>query len=61
MKAIQQTDQHFLPLLRRLASGDWFTSRSSSCGLFAVIYPLCTTEVKAELRQYVVLLDQLMF
>ncbi|KAL0483370.1 serine/threonine-protein phosphatase 2A regulatory subunit [Acrasis kona] len=51
MKAIQQTDQHFLPLVRRLSSGDWFTSRSSSCGLFAVVYPLCNNEIKAELRQ----------
>jgi len=51
MKAIQQTDQHFLPLLRRLSSGDWFTSRSSSCGLFAVVYPLCNNDIKAELRQ----------
>lgn len=50
MKVVQQTEQHFLPLLRRLANGDWFTSRASSCGLFAVLYPLVSNEIKSELR-----------
>uniref|UniRef100_A0A672SFB6 Serine/threonine-protein phosphatase 2A 65 kDa regulatory subunit A beta isoform-like n=1 Tax=Sinocyclocheilus grahami TaxID=75366 RepID=A0A672SFB6_SINGR len=30
---------HFVPLVKRLASGDWFTSRTSACGLFSVCYP----------------------
>lgn len=29
-------ETHFVPLVTRLASGDWFTSRTSACGLFAV-------------------------
>lgn len=42
---------HFLPLLKRLATGDWFTSRTSACGLFSVIYRHSPTQVRADLRQ----------
>lgn len=31
-------EEHFVPLVQRLASGDWFTSRTSACGLFSVCY-----------------------
>lgn len=51
MKVVGQTEQHFLPLLRRLSNGEWFTSRSSACGLFAVLYPLVNNDVRSELRQ----------
>ncbi|KAM7533662.1 hypothetical protein Aperf_G00000120909 [Anoplocephala perfoliata] len=30
--------EHIYPLVRRLATGDWFSSRASACGLFAIIY-----------------------
>lgn len=30
--------EHIYPLVRRLATGDWFSSRASACGLFAVVY-----------------------
>ncbi|XP_027766179.1 serine/threonine-protein phosphatase 2A 65 kDa regulatory subunit A alpha isoform [Empidonax traillii] len=43
---------HFVPLVKRLAGGDWFTSRTSACGLFSVCYPRVSSPVKAELRQY---------
>lgn len=36
---------------QRLASGEWFTSRVSACGLFSTAYPRCTPMLKAELRQ----------
>lgn len=42
---------HFVPLVKRLASGDWFTSRTSACGLFSVCYPRVSSTVKAEIRQ----------
>ncbi|NXU26566.1 2AAA phosphatase, partial [Thalassarche chlororhynchos] len=42
---------HFVPLVKRLAGGDWFTSRTSACGLFSVCYPRVSSPVKAELRQ----------
>lgn len=29
-------ETHFIPLVLRLSSGDWFTSRTSACGLYAV-------------------------
>ncbi|EPB78712.1 HEAT repeat protein [Ancylostoma ceylanicum] len=31
-------------------SGDWFTSRTSACGLFSVAYPRVSPAIKAELR-----------
>jgi hypothetical protein len=31
--------------------GEWFTSRTSGCGLFAVAYPKSSDPVKVELRQ----------
>ncbi|NWV96380.1 2AAA phosphatase, partial [Machaerirhynchus nigripectus] len=44
---------HFVPLVKRLAGGDWFTSRTSACGLFSVCYPRVSSPVKAELRHWV--------
>jgi len=53
--AAQHTDadfeEHFVPLIQRLASGDWFTSRTSACGLFAVAHPRVSAATKAQLRQ----------
>merc|ERR1712226_962774 len=43
-------EQHFVPLVKRLATGDWFTSRTSACGLFSVCYSRVSAPVKAELR-----------
>lgn len=43
-------ETYFIPLLKRLASGDWFTSRTSACGLFSVAYAKVSSAVKAELR-----------
>ena len=43
-------ETYFIPLLKRLASGDWFTSRTSACGLFSVAYSKVSPAVKAELR-----------
>jgi len=40
----------FVLLLKRLASGDWFTSKTSACGLFAVAYRRSADEHKKELR-----------
>jgi len=46
-------ESHFIPLVKRLASGDWFTSRTSSCGLFSVCYPRATAATKTDLRSLV--------
>lgn len=32
-------------------AGEWFTSRTSGCGLFAVAYPKSSDSIKLELRQ----------
>lgn len=37
--------------MQRLAQGEWFTSRVSACGLFAVAYPRCSAAQRSELRQ----------
>ncbi|ORX37393.1 armadillo-type protein [Kockovaella imperatae] len=47
----QALDQHFLPLLKRLSGGDWFTSRTSACALYAAPYPKAPTEMQAEMRR----------
>lgn len=39
----------FVGVLRRLATGDWFTSRTSACGLFPAVYPRVGAQVKSEL------------
>lgn len=47
----EQVEQYFVPLIERLAIGDWFTSRSSSAGLFAVAYGKATPSNHDKLRQ----------
>ncbi|KAI6205334.1 Serine/threonine-protein phosphatase 2A 65 kDa regulatory subunit A alpha isoform [Aphelenchoides besseyi] len=44
-------EEHFIPMILRLATGDWFTSRTSACGLFSVAYPRASPALKTELRQ----------
>lgn len=46
-----QIDEHFIPLLRRLSTGDWFTSRTSACALFAAAYPNAAPEAQEEMRR----------
>lgn len=41
---------HFVPLVKRLATADWFTSRISACALFTVAYPRVPNATRAELR-----------
>lgn len=36
--------------LQRLAAGEWFTARVSSCGLFHIAYPSAPETLKTELR-----------
>lgn len=47
----QQIEQHFLPLLRKLATNEWFTSRTSSVGFFASCYKKLNSEIQKELRK----------
>jgi hypothetical protein len=42
------------PLVKRLAEGDWFTSRVSVCSLLAPVYSRLTDAArKKEIREYV--------
>jgi serine/threonine-protein phosphatase 2A regulatory subunit A len=40
----------FADLVKKLARGEWFTSKTSACGLFSTIYPRSDDVTKAELR-----------
>lgn len=40
----------FVPLVKRLAAGEWFAARVSACGLFHVPYQGCTDVLKTELQ-----------
>lgn len=44
-------EEHFIPMILRLAQGDWFTSRTSACGLFSVAYARASPAQKQELRK----------
>lgn len=51
--------QNFLQILfQRLAAGEWFTARVSSCGLFHIAYPSAPEMSKTELRSIYSLLCQ---
>lgn len=44
-------DTHFIPLLKRLTQGDWFTSRTSACALYATAYPKAAPQAQTEMRK----------
>lgn len=47
----QHIEQHYMPVLQRLSTGDWFTSRTSACALYASPYPQASESVQGELRK----------
>ncbi|KAF9164346.1 hypothetical protein DFQ26_001557 [Actinomortierella ambigua] len=46
-----QLEQYYVPLLKRLTLGDWFTSRTSATGLYAVGYPLASSATQEDMRK----------
>jgi len=52
VQPVQKADvaTKFVPLIRRLANGDWFTTRVSACGLFSCCYPFVEAQLQEELR-----------
>jgi serine/threonine-protein phosphatase 2A regulatory subunit A len=38
-------------MIKRLSTGDWFTSRTSACGLYTPAYPLVSPAFKEELKK----------
>jgi serine/threonine-protein phosphatase 2A regulatory subunit A len=47
----QQMEDYFVPLVKRLSSGDWFTSRTSAAGLFAAGCSKLSPSVLDEMRK----------
>ncbi|CAG9771184.1 unnamed protein product [Ceutorhynchus assimilis] len=47
---IADLEKHFFPLVQRLSTGDWFTSRTSGCGLVWVAYQRASSTLKPKLR-----------
>jgi serine/threonine-protein phosphatase 2A regulatory subunit A len=43
--------EHFVPLVKRLQGGEFFTSRISAAGLFATIYPSTPVPTRPQLRK----------
>ena len=47
----QLIEEHYLPMVKRLSVGDWFTSRTSACGLYAPVYSLLSPGHQEELKK----------
>lgn len=47
----QQVEEFYNPLVKRLSSGDWFTSRTSSTALYASAYPKTSASQQDDLRR----------
>ncbi|KAL6304279.1 ARM repeat-containing protein [Sparassis latifolia] len=46
-----QIEQFYIPLVHRLSRGEWFTSRTSSCALYAPVYDKVAPPLQDELRR----------
>ncbi|PWN18624.1 putative ser/thr protein phosphatase 2A regulatory subunit A [Microstroma glucosiphilum] len=46
-----QIEEHYIPLLKRLSGGDWFTSRTSAASLFAAVYGKVGQKTQEDLRK----------
>jgi hypothetical protein len=44
-------ETYFVPLVKRLTQGEWFTSRTSSASLYSPIYERVSRQIKDELRR----------
>ena len=49
-KILKRVFFNVFPAVQNLAIGDWFTSRTSACALFPVVYDKCVPLVQAKLR-----------
>ncbi|KAI0312618.1 ARM repeat-containing protein [Amylostereum chailletii] len=47
----QQIEQYYIPLLKRLSHGEWFTSRTSSAALYPPVYAKVSPTIQEELRK----------
>ncbi|KAF9056178.1 armadillo-type protein [Panaeolus papilionaceus] len=46
-----QIEQYYIPLLKRLSQGEWFTSRTSSAALYPAVYDKVSPAIQDDLRK----------
>lgn len=46
-----QIEEYYIPLLKRLSSGEWFTSRTSSAALYPAVYVKVSPAIQEDLRK----------
>ncbi|KAH7930981.1 ARM repeat-containing protein [Leucogyrophana mollusca] len=46
-----QVEEFYIPLLKRLSQGEWFTSRTSSAALYPPVYPKVSPSIQEDLRK----------
>lgn len=46
-----QIEQFYIPLLKRLSAGEWFTSRTSAAALYPAVYAKVSPAVQDDLRK----------
>ncbi|TFK77088.1 ARM repeat-containing protein [Pluteus cervinus] len=46
-----QLETYYIPLLKRLTPGEWFTSRTSSAALYPAVYPKVSPAIQDDLRK----------
>jgi serine/threonine-protein phosphatase 2A regulatory subunit A len=46
-----QIEEYYIPLLKRLSSGEWFTSRTSSAALYPPVYAKVSPAIQEDLRK----------
>jgi serine/threonine-protein phosphatase 2A regulatory subunit A len=46
-----QLEQYYIPLLKRLSAGEWFTSRTSSAALYPPVYAHVAPAIQDDLRR----------
>jgi serine/threonine-protein phosphatase 2A regulatory subunit A len=52
LESLADVSETAVPLIVKLANGEWFTSKISACGMFASAYPkVSNAEKRAEMRQ----------
>ncbi|KAF8898730.1 armadillo-type protein [Infundibulicybe gibba] len=46
-----QVEEYYIPLLKRLSHGEWFTSRTSSAALYPAVYSKVSSVIQDDLRK----------
>ncbi|KAF7347825.1 Ser/Thr protein phosphatase 2A regulatory subunit A [Mycena venus] len=46
-----QIEEYYIPLLKRLSQGEWFTSRTSSAALYPAVYAKVSPAIQEDLRK----------